>query len=390
MSSATSVRFLRAISRALFWLCSGTVLYTWVLYPGVLGLAARAIRSRSTQPLSGTPSVSVLLVVHNEEAVIRDAIEDLLALDYPPEKVEYVVVGDGCTDGTLDIIRGFGEPRIRLYPTARVGLTAGIAYGVRAARNEVIVRTDADTRHRPDYLRCLLRHYADPRVGAVGGHFTFANADETGITRNEGLYWKFEMYLRKAESDAGILSTTSGAVMSFRRELFEEFSDKYSDDVVITKLVVKRGYRVVQEPGAIAYELMTPSIGGEYRARKRMVARGLTGIFSSEGGLNPVQHPGHWIGILSHKLLRWCTPFLMLGSFLSALGAGRRRLYQLAVLGHAALYSAALGGYCLEQRQRHFRPFSAAFSFCLANAGFAMGIVEAVRGRRISAYRSEK
>lgn len=390
MSDRTTPRRLRRLLRSLFWASSAGVAWTWAFYPALVFAGARLSRRAAPSAPVGLTSVSVVLVVHNEEAVIRKAVEDLLALEYDPDKIEFIVVADGCTDRTVELALEFDDPRIRVYPSARAGLTAGVAYGVSAARNDVIVRTDADTRHNPDYLRCLMRHYADPKIGCVGGRFSFANVGETGITRNEGMYWKFEMLLRKAESDLGILSTTSGAVMSFRRSLFEEFAPTYSEDVVIPKIVVKKGYRVAQEPAAVAYELMPQSIGGEFRARKRMVSRGLTGVLSMEGGLSPLSHPGHWFSIVSHKLLRWSTPFLMIGSFVGALGAGGRPVYRIAAAAHAALYLSALAGYWMERRERHFRPFSAAFSFCLANLGFMVGVVEALRGRRVSAYRSEE
>lgn len=377
-------------SRALFWVCNIAIGYTWALYPALLKLLSQGGTPKAANTGNCLPSVSVVLVVHNEEAVIGAALEDLLALEYPHDQIEYVVVSDGSTDSTDDQVRSYTDPRVRLIPMPRVGHTAGVVQGVAVARNEIIVRTDADTRHRGDYLLRLMRHYEWPCVGCVGARFSFANVDDTGITRNEGLYWKFEMLLRQMESDLGILSTTSGAVMSFRRELFAPFSPAFSEDVVIPKLVVKRGYRVVQEPNAIAYEVMPRSIHGEFRARRRMVSRGVTGLLSREAVLSPVDHPGHWVSIVSHKLLRWCTPIFMIGSFTGALALSRRRLYRLAVVAHLALYGSAMIGYCLERQQRHIRLFSATFSFCLANAGFLMGLVEALRGRRISAYKSQE
>lgn len=374
-------------SAVLFWFCSSLVGYTWIGYPALLALLVRLRGERPAPRGDVLPSVAVLLVVHNEEAVVRGALEDLLALDYPRDRIEYVVVSDGSTDGTEDIVREYRDRGVRLLPMPRAGLTAGVAQGVANARHEVIARTDADTRHDPHYLRCLLRHYADPAVGCVGGSMSFTNEDETGITRNEGLYWRYEMALRKAESDLGILSTTSGAVMSFRRKLFQPFSPVYSEDVVIPKLVVKQGYRVVQEPEAVAYEVMPQSIEGELSARRRMVARGITGILSADGALSPRRHPGHWVSILSHKLLRWATPLFLMGSFLGAL-AHKGAVPRLAALGHAALYLSALTGWRLERCGRHVRPFSAAFSFCLANLGFLVGLWEALRGRRISAFAS--
>ncbi len=379
------------LTQWLFWSNGLAILYTWLAYPVLLKALVRVRQTqRAEHETADWPSASIVLVCHNEEDVIIEALEDLLALDYPPDKVEIVVVSDGSWDHTEELVRSCKDERVRLVSVLRSGLTAGVEQGVKHARHEIIVRSDADTRHASNYLRLVLRHFRDPRVGCVGASFSFANLGETGITRNEGLYWRYEMSLRKAESDLGVLSTTSGAAMSFRKALFEPFSPQYSDDIVIPKLVVKNGYRVVQEPDAIAYELMPQSIVGEFRSRERMVARGLAGLLSREGMLNPLQYPGHFVSIVSHKLLRWATPIFMLGSFVSALGLARRPAYRLAALGHIALYSSATLGYLLERRRWNIRFFSATFSFCLANIGFLVGLVQALRGRRIMVYQSQQ
>ncbi len=389
MDRGSSLVSLSGPAKLLFWLSSAIVAYTWVGYPLLLRLLLLLHRKPRAVP-EAMPSASIVLVVHNEEAVVREALDDLLALEYPRELLEIIVVSDGSTDRTNEIVREYARHGVRLLPVPRVGHTAGVAQGVASARHEVIIRTDADTRHNRNYLRCLLRHYAEPRVGCVGGRFSFRNEGETGITRNEGLYWRYEMALRKAESDLGVLSTTSGAVMSFRRHIFEPFSHVYSEDVVIPKLVVNKGYRVIQEPDAVAYEVMPQTIEGEFAARRRMVARGVTGLLSTEGALSPTRHPGHWASIMSHKLLRWSTPVFLLASFAGSVATARHKLYAVAACCHLGLYTAALLGYALERRNKHLRPLSAAFSFCLANVGFLVGLWEALRGRRISAYGSQK
>lgn len=380
----------RVIVRLIFWGCNLAFFYTWALYPAILKLLTSARRSTSSALQVGDlPSVSIVMVVHNEEVVIDAAMQDMLALDYPPDQIEFIVVSDGSTDSTEDRVRFYAtrDSRIRLLPAPRGGLTAGVVQGVAMARNDVVVRMDADTRHRRDYLFCLLRHYQDPRVGGVTGSFGLGNVDATGITRNEGLYWKFEMFLRKAESDLGILSTSSGAVLSFRRRLFEPFSPIYSEDVVIPKLVVKKGYRFVQDRAAVAWEAKPPTIQSELRARRRMVAKGVVGIFSDKASLSALRHPGHWVAILSHKLMRWCTPLFLAGSFAGALASAKSVSYRLAAAAHVMLYASAGIGFWLERRHRQIRVFSAPFSFCLANLGFLLGLLDALRGRRISAHR---
>jgi cellulose synthase/poly-beta-1,6-N-acetylglucosamine synthase-like glycosyltransferase len=384
------VRALSLLARSLFGLSCTLIGYTWVLYP--LGL--KALSSLKRDPAAPEPrewpSLSAVTCAYNEEAVIRQKVENLLSLDYPRDRLQILIVSDGSEDATDAIIREYADRGVELHRQPRGGTTSAFNAAVQRSRGEVIVHSDADTLHAPDYLRLIARHYADPKVGVVEGEFRFRNEDATGLAQNQGLYWRFEMFLRHAESKLGVLSTTSGAIMSFRRDVFEPFEPHHSVDGTLPKLAIQKGYRVVHEPDALAYEVMVQSVRGEFRARVRQTSRTLLSWSGSEFLLDPLKTPGVSVALISHKILRWFTSVFMVVAFVSNLPLLGRRFYKFSFAAQLAFYGSALVGYLLELRDVRVRLFSAPFSFCLANLGFLIGIWKAVRQQRIAVYRSEE
>ena len=365
--------------------------YTWVAYPFLLKLLSILKSKNGSRQVKSWPSISIVMAVHNEASVIEDSLADLLAMDYPHGELEVVVVSDGSTDATNEIVRSVSskDSRVRLIELQRSGQTAAIIQGVLAARYEVIVRSDADTRHDKDFLIHIAKHYLDPRIGCVGGELKIRNTSASGISQSEGIYWRYEMLLRRLESDAGVLSTTSGAVMSFRREIFEPFSPDCSEDVVIPKLAIKKGYVMVHEPRAVAYEVMPSSAKGEVNARRRMVSRALRALFSDEGSINPLRHPLHWWAVFSHKVLRWMTPVFLILSFVSSIGLrSNKKIYSLALWLHLVYFSMSLCGFLLEKAGKRVGLLSAAYSFFVANLAFLLGWKDLLLGRKIRTYSS--
>ena len=367
------------------------ITYTWFLYPLSLLVLSRRKRYPTPSEPDRWPAVTVITLAYNEEVVIRRKVENLLTLDYPRDCLQLLIASDGSTDRTDSIVREYGERGVELYSRAENrGTTATLNEAVELARGEIVVHSDADTRHATDFLRKIVPHYRDPAVGVVEGEFRFLNEEASGIAQNQGLYWRFEMFLRRSESRIGVLSTVSGAIMSFRKEVYEPFLPSHSVDGTLPKLAIQKGYRVVHEPRAIAYEEMVKSVRGEFRARVRMTSRNLLGWGGSQALLNPLRYPGISAALISHKILRWLTPVFMLLAFSSNLALLRGKLYRLLFAGQSVFYLSAGLGYVLELRNVRIRLFSAPFSFCLANLGFLVGMYKALRQQRIERYGSEE
>lgn len=375
--------------RFVFVAASSLIVYTWAGYPLLLKILSRRRRHPTPSPPSRWPAVSLVTLAYNEEKVIRAKLENMIRLDYPRDRLQLLVASDGSTDATNEIVREYAAHGVELYARAQnMGTTETFNEAVALTTGEVIVHSDADTLHTQDYLRKIVPHYQDPKVGVVEGEFRFVNEAASGVAQNQALYWRFEMFLRRAESQLGVLSTVSGAIMTFRKEVYSPFLPSHSIDGTLPKLAIEKGYRGVHEPRAIAYEQMVRSVRDEFQARVRMTSRNLLGWGDSQALLNLRKYPGVSTALISHKILRWLTPIFMMVAFVSNLTLVRRRLYKATLLTQSAFYVRAMVGYVLESQRVRIRLFSAPFSFCLANLGFLVGMWKALTRQEIVRYRS--
>ena len=380
------------MARSVFLVFSITialVVYTWIGYPLALALL-RLFRGRKTQPTvqADDPFVSIIVPVHNEQQKISGKLGDCLDLLYPTNKLEIIVASDGSTDGTKEIVSRFvaRDSRIRwIESDERVGKSGVQNLAAAQARGDVLFFTDANTAMTPGVLRTMVDALADPTVGLVTGTVHFGHPEDA-VEKGQGFYWRYELFLRSAESDLGILATGSGQALAIRRNLFKPLPDCYGDDCIMPLDVRLQRYKVIQELDATVFDAMPHSIQGELRARIRMTARNWTGTLARLRILNPLRFPVTALGLVSHKLLRWLTPFFLAVIFLAnALLAFEGRAVALWWLQVAFYLSAALG-WALVRKRRTAWVFAYPFSFCLANLGFLLGMVKAFRNQKIVAY----
>ncbi len=373
----------------LFWFSLGLVSYVWVGYPLlVLALASVFSRKRTCPEQSSHPFVSIIVPVHNEEQKIASKLRDCLQLFYPHDRLEILVASDGSTDSTEEIVRDFAarDSRIRwLQSDRRVGKSGVQNLAARLAHGGLLFFTDANTTVPPGVLQTMVGNLSDSRVGLSTATVLFGHAQDA-VEKGQGFYWRYELFLRAAESDLGFLATGSGQALLVRRELFRPLPECYGDDCIMPLDVRAQGYRVVQERAATVFDAMPHSIDGELRARVRMTARNWTGTLSRPALLNPLSFPLTALGLISHKLLRWLTPFflalILACNTLLALQGQFILLWWL----QAAFYLSALVGWELARKQQPAWVFGYSFSFCLANVGFLLGMVKAFRNQKIVAY----
>jgi cellulose synthase/poly-beta-1,6-N-acetylglucosamine synthase-like glycosyltransferase len=369
-------------------IASLALVYTWLGYPALLW-ALRQVCGRSLIREKCDSTFSLIVAVYNEEAHIAAKLEDCLALQYPRGHLEILVASDGSTDSTERIVEEFAErdSRIRLLRSSGRSGKSGVQNLAAAhARGEILLFTDAETRTRPNLLELLAENFADPRVGLVAPTVHFGKFEDA-ISQGQGAYWRFELFLRQLESDLGILATASGAALAVRRALYRPLPSEYGDDCVIPLDVRLQGYRVIQDARIVVSDEMPHTIEGEVRVRVRMTARNWAGMLNRPGLLNPLRFPGTAWGLVSHKLLRWLTPFLLAALFLVnglLVVHGEMRLFFLLQSG---FYVAAFVGWRRSLRQPCERIFGYPFAFCLANLGFLLGIVKCLRAQRIIAYK---
>jgi cellulose synthase/poly-beta-1,6-N-acetylglucosamine synthase-like glycosyltransferase len=361
--------------------------YTWVGYPALLWIACRLFR-RAGATGEYLPFVSVIVPVHNEQSGIAAKLEDCLALNYPRDRLEIIVASDGSTDATEAIVRQYADrdPRIRLLKSeCRAGKSGVQNLGVRESRGDLLFLTDANTRTPANVLRLLSSNFSDPPVGLVSATVNFATGSDA-VSQGQSLYWRYEYFLRQAESDIGILATGGGAAMMIRRELYAPIPPRYGDDCILPLDVRLKGYLVLNDPRAEVFDHPPHSVAGELRGRIRMTARNWTGTLSRPALLNPLRFPFTALGLISHKLLRWLTPFFLL----TILALNTALIFRGVAVGlwtlQFAFYFAAFIGWRRIRRQRPAGIFGHAFSFCLANAGFLLGMAKVVRNQKIVTY----
>jgi glycosyltransferase involved in cell wall biosynthesis len=329
------------LRRGLFWTSLGAIGWAHAGYPLASGLAAR-IRPRPVAAADILPTVSVIVAAHDEEAVIARRVENLLALDYPPELVEIVVASDASSDGTDAIVEEIGrrERRVRLLPCPRGGKVNAQDLAVRRTTGEIVAFSDANATWAPDALRRLVRSFADPEVAYVCGRLVLEGADGTN---REGAYWRYEVWLREQESRSGSITGGNGAIYALRRSDYVEVDPRFGHDLSLPYLMVQRGRRAVYEPEAGAFEKPSRDLEDEYRRKVRMFEH--CWLILLRGRMLNDVGPGYFVKLLSHRVLRYGSGLLHLSLLLTSLGlAGRGMVYRTVLAAQLAGLSLAFAG----------------------------------------------
>ncbi len=306
-----------------FWLSLAALVWTHAGYPLVAWVLAR-VAPRRRRSGDWTPSVAVIVAAHNEEASIARRVENLLELDYPRDKLELVVASDASTDRTEEIAASLGA---RVVRNPRGGKVAAQDRAVRETESEVVAFSDANATWAPDALRKLVASLADPDVGYVCGQLRLEPGN--GASK-EGVYWRYELALRDAESRLGSVTGGNGAIYALRRADYVEVDPRFGHDLALPYLMVQRGRRAVYEPAALAFEKPTPTNETEYRRKVRMFEH--CWLILLRGRMLRRLGPVYAVEIVSHRVLRYGSGLL----HLALLGAS------IALASHGSLYVAAL------------------------------------------------
>ncbi len=326
------------VAKTLFWGSLGALAWTHVGYPLAAGARARVRERRVAKDASFEPTVTVIVAAHNEERVIERRLENLLALDYPPEKLQLVVASDASDDRTNELVGAVAarEPRVRLLDCPRGGKVAAQDRAVRETAGEVVAFSDANARWAPDALRQLVAGLADPEVAYVCGRLRLEDAE--GSNR-EGLYWRYELWLREQESRLGSVTGGNGSIYALRRASYVEVDPKWGHDLAFPYRMVQAGKRAVYEPAALAFEQPTPTNEAEYARKVRMFEH--CWEITLRGSMLRGLPPGYLVAMVSHRVLRYGSGVLhgvLLAASLALAPAGWP--YALVLLGQLALLAA--------------------------------------------------
>lgn len=364
----------------IFWFSTLMLFYVFIGYPLLIMLWSRLRRKPAFITEHAEvfePVISVLIVARNEQATIRRKLHNLLSMDYPMYKVEIVVVSDASTDDTDDILREFDVPGVIIRTgLSQRGKPANLNECVPTLRGDIVILMDARQEVEPGFARALVRNFSDPEVGAVSGELMLvSSAAETGNAAAEGVgfYWRYEKFLRRLESSVDSSVGATGALYAIRKELYQPIApDTLLDDLLIPMNIVRQGYRVIFEPGAIARDPAAVSASSEFRRKVRTIA-GNFQLFARETWLlNPAANR-LWIQTVSHKFFRLTAPlFLALLLLSNALLLGDI-FFRLALFAQLLFYSAALGGLLSESRWKSYRALAIPYAFCVLNWATVVG-----------------
>jgi len=294
--------------------CAGLLIYSYALFPFLLALISRRVPETPTDP-SEWPRVSVVLSVFNEEKHIAARLANFVALDYPADRLEFLVGSDGSTDGTEVILASCADKRLHFERMpSRGGKPRVLNYLVRQAKNELLVFTDANTMFATDALKKLVRHFSDPMIGGVCGRLILeGNSSET----DENAYWRLETFLKTRESRLDSCLGANGGIYAIRRRLWPGIPDNaFVDDFVIGMRVRESGSRVIYDAEAVALEDMPEKVSAEFGRRVRIGAGGFQALVLCWRSLLPWRGAYTW-AFWSHKVLRWFGPFFMLGAIIA-------------------------------------------------------------------------
>jgi cellulose synthase/poly-beta-1,6-N-acetylglucosamine synthase-like glycosyltransferase len=366
--------------RWVFWGSAVLLAYTYVGYWALLSLRSKiGVRRVEAEPVQ--PPVSIVMVVRNEEAVVERKIVNLLALDYPAERKQIVVVSDGSTDRTNEILALHAADEVTVLCSSESrGKAAGLNRALAECRGEVVVFTDVRQPIENAALRRLVDNFADPAVGCVSGELMLGDPERGESKQGMGLYWRIEKRIRELESETGSVVGATGALYAVRRALLARLPEGLIlDDVLIPMTVAKQGGRVLFEPRARAWDSPNLGEGREFRRKVRTLT-GNYQLLQLAPWLLTRENPLRF-EFISHKLLRLVAPFALLAALISSVFL-TSPVYRIALLLQVVFYGLSVAGLAGIKIGPLARWSDAASTFVVLNTAAVVAFANVVAGRK--------
>lgn len=383
-----------------FWISLFIVFYTFLGYGIVLFIIIR-LKRLFKKPLafyqtSSHPTVTLLIAAYNEQDLIEEKIENCLAIDYPKDRFQILFITDGSSDQTSEIIKQNTQVEL-LHQNSRNGKMAAIKRAIPFINGEITVFTDANTFLNKEAIKELIKHYQNPKVGAVAGEKrimvdTQADASAAG----EGFYWKYESALKKWDYELYSNVGAAGELFSIRTALYQPVeSDTIIDDHMIAMRIAEKGFIIAYEPSAYAMETASENSSEELKRKIRIAAGGIQSILRLDKAINPFNNPILTFQYISHRVLRWAvTPILMVLLFITniiiCLSYPDLFIYQIILFMQTAFYLASLAGWFLEKRKLKLKVFFIPYYFSLMNYAALAGTVRYFKGKQSAAWEKSK
>jgi cellulose synthase/poly-beta-1,6-N-acetylglucosamine synthase-like glycosyltransferase len=375
----------------LFWLLGLAAIYSYFLYPLVLKLAGifsevKAPLSSSLQNSDSQPTMSLIVTAYNEERRIREKIENTLAIQFDSARLELIVASDCSEDATDAIVSEYADRGVRLVRAIeRLGKENAQLAAIKIAKGSVLVFSDVATQIPVDALQKLEQYFADPSIGAVSSEDRFISKD--GSVAGEGAYVKYEMWLRKQESQLAGLVGLSGSFFAARKEICQEWDIHSPSDFNTALNAAKAGLRAVSAPDVLGFYQDLADSSKEYQRKIRTVIRGMTGLSRHKEVLNFSRFGLFSLQVISHKLMRWLAPWFFIGFFIvSTMIASHSWFYSLVFLGQLAFYGAALLAQFLPNL-REIGAIKLIYFFVQVNVALLDAAIKFLAGQRMTTWK---
>jgi cellulose synthase/poly-beta-1,6-N-acetylglucosamine synthase-like glycosyltransferase len=380
----------------LFLISCFIVFYNYLGYALIIYIINRLKRKKKNLSQNNFfPSVSFIVAAYDEEDCIEKKIINSLQQSYPPDKIEFIFITDGSTDKTNEIIAAY--PTIKLlYQPERKGKSAALNRVVLSAKNDILVFSDANTILNKEATENISRHYASEIVGGVAGEKkVMASESGNDVGEGEGLYWKYESFLKQLDSDFYSVVGAAGELFSLRRNLFEPIEDSVIlDDFIISMKVAQKGYRIVYEPDAYAMELPSFSIGDEQKRKIRIAAGGFQAMSMLASLMAFWKQPKLSFLYISHRVLRWTlSPLCLIIAFISnavLFFQWGNTSYQILFVAQAIFYLMAFIAGFSSLKNKKLKILKLAYYFVFMNLSVIQGFFRFLRGRQPAAWEKAK
>lgn len=382
-----------------FWISIFLIVYTFVGYGFMLYLLVK-IKRLFSKPFAFKkdavlPTVTLMVAAYNEEDIIEDKIKNTLQLDYPKDKLQLIFITDGSSDQTAVKVSNFKEITL-LHQDLRAGKMAAIKRAIPLINGAITVFTDANTFLNAEAINELVKHYQNPKVGAVAGEkriLVEATADASSA--GEGFYWKYESKLKKLDYELYSNVGAAGELFSIRTALYQPVeSDTIIDDHMIAMRIAENGYVIAYEPGAYAMETASADVKEELKRKIRIAAGGIQSILRLKKAANPFRNFVFTFQYISHRVLRWTiVPFLLiLVLILNGLIAFTQpaAFYQYLFALQVFFYVLSIIGFYFEQRNIRVKALFVPYYFCMMNYAVLAGILRYYRKNQSAAWEKSK
>lgn len=371
----------------------GLLLYIFIGYPlFFIGVAFFMKQKSKNNHVKCTPSVSIILSVYNEERVIRKKIANFLALDYPKDLSELIIVSDCSTDSTDKIIKKYVNKRIRLVrQNIRNGKSVSLNTAVPYSKGEILVFTDANAMFKKNVLRKLTRHFSNNQIGLVSGRTEYIASELNKHTSVVRLYWWLENFIKKMENQVGSIVGADGAIYAMRKTIYNQLNACHLNDFIHTFETILIGYKAIIDDGAVSWEEAPKTLESEYKRQIRIVGPCLLVFFSQFPRLLMKRKLFYVFQIISHKFLRWNILLVLITLFISNFFIIEKGLpYQFIFTFQFIFLLFSVIGYMCRNKTNQSVLFFYPYSFLVMQVAALVGFIRAVTGRVESTWESQR